>query len=69
MEGTKENWFEVRYNTKLDRLVIKKERKISKFIRLIKKHRFFTTVSIAFIMFSTLNVILITSFMRILQNL
>ena len=23
MEGTKENWYEVRYNTKLDKLVLK----------------------------------------------
>ena len=55
MEYAKEKFFEVMYNTKLDKLVIKKE--------------FITTVSTAFAMFSTLNVIMIYSFMKILQNI
>ncbi len=47
MEYTREKFFEVMYNTKLDKLVIKKERWISKIRRVIKTHKFITTVSIA----------------------
>lgn len=69
MEYANEKFFEVRYNTKLDRLVIKKERWISKLRRIIKTHKFITTVSIAFVMFSIINVAMICSFMKILQNI
>jgi hypothetical protein len=69
VEYAKEKFFEVMYNTKLDRLVIKKERWISKIKRIIKTHKFITTVSIAFVMFSIANVAMIYSFMRILQNM
>ena len=69
MEYAKEKFFEVKYNTKLDRLVIKKERWISKLRRIIKTHKFITTVSIAFVMISIVNVAMICSFMKILQNI
>lgn len=69
MQCAKERFFEVMYNTKLDKLVIKKERWISKFRRIIKTHKFITTVSAAFIIFSTSNIIMIYSFMKILQNI
>lgn len=69
MECAKDTFFEVRYNTKLDRLVIKKERWISKLFRTIKRHKLITTVTMAFIVFSIVNIIMIYSFMRILQNL
>ena len=36
MEYAKEKFFEVMYNTKLDKLVIKKERWISKIRRMLK---------------------------------
>ena len=68
MEYTREKFFEVMYNTKLDKLVIKKERWISKIRRVIKTHKFITT-SIAFFMFSIVNIIMIYSFMKILQNI
>ena len=68
MEYAKEKFFEVMYNTKLDKLVIKKERWISKIKRFIRTHKFITTVSIAFVMFSTVNIVMIYSFMKILQN-
>lgn len=69
MEYAKEKFFEVMYNTKLDKLVIKKERWVSKIKRFIRTHKFITTVSIAFVMFSTVNVVMIYSFMKILQNI
>ena len=57
------------YNTRLDKLVIKKERVISKIKRFIKMHKFITTVSIAFAVFSIANIIMINSFIKILQNI
>ena len=69
MEYAKEKFYEVMYNTKLDRLVIKKERWISKVKRFIRTHKFITTVTIAFAIFSTANVIMIYNFMKVLQNI
>lgn len=69
MEIAKEKFFEVRYDTKLDKLVIKKERVFSKISRFMKTHKLITTASIAFVMFSCLNIAMIYSFMRILQNI
>ena len=69
MDIAKEKFFEVRYNTKLDRLVIKKERLRSKIWKAMKKHKFITTVGATFMMFSVLNIAMIYSFMKILQNI
>jgi hypothetical protein len=69
MEYAKEKFYEVMYNTKLDRLVIRKERLISKVKRFVRTHKFITTVSIAFAIFSTANVIMIYHFMKVLQNI
>lgn len=69
MEYAKEKFYEVMYNTRLDRLVIRKERVISKIKRFVRTHKLITTVSIAFAMFSTANIIMINSFMKILQNI
>ena len=68
MEYAKEKFYEVMYNTKLDKLVIRKERLISKIKRFIRIHKFITTVSLTFAVFSTVNVIMIYNFMKILQN-
>ena len=69
MEYAKDKFFEVRYNTKLDKLVLKKERGISKIKRFIKMHKLISTISISFIVFSSINIIMIYSFFKILQNL
>ena len=69
MEYAKEKFYEVMYNTRLDRLVIRKERLISKVKRFIRTHKFITTTSIAFAIFSTANVIMIYNFMKVLQNI
>lgn len=69
MEYAKEKFYEVMYNTKLDSLVIRKERLISKVKRFVRTHKFITTVSIAFAIFSTANVIMIYHFMKVLQNI
>lgn len=69
MEYAKEELFEVRYDTKLKKLVIKKPRWRGKIMRAMKAHKLITTASIAFMMFSILNVVMIYSFMKILQNI
>ena len=69
MENIKEKWYEVMYNTRLDKLVLKKPRVRGKIIRKIKKHKFITTILLAFLTFSILNITMIASFLRILQNI
>lgn len=69
MGNAKENLFEVRYDTKLDRLVIKKAKWSSKVRRWIKTHKLMTTAISTFMMFSILNIVMIYSFMKILQNI
>lgn len=69
MEYAKEKFYEVMYNTRLDKLFIRKERWISKIKRFIRTHKFITTTSIAFTVFSIANIIMINSFFNILQNI
>ena len=69
MAYAKEELLEVRYDTKLKKLVLKKPKWTSRLKLLIKKHRFIASISGAFIMFSILNIAMIYSFMRILQNI
>ena len=69
MENVKEKWFEVMYNTRLDKLVLRKPSLRGRLLRKIRKHKFITTVFLAFITFSVLNITMIASFMKILQNI
>ena len=69
MEGTKENWYEVRYNTKLDKLVLKKPKFTSKMRIFITKHKLITTAGISFIAFSILIITMIYSFMKVLEQI
>ncbi len=68
MENVKEKWYEVVYNTRLDKLELKKPKLRGRLIRKIKKHKFIATVVFTAILFSTLNVTMIFSFLKILQN-
>ena len=73
MEIAKEKWFEVKYDTKLDKMVIKKQKFNNKMllkhiINKIRKHSFLLTIGTALIIFSILNVVMIYSFFVILQN-
>ncbi len=73
MEIAKEKWFEVKYETKLDKMVIKKPKFNNKMllkyiINKIRKHSFLLTIGTAFIIFATLNILMIYSFFVILQN-
>lgn len=68
MEYAKDEIFQVRYNTKLDRLEFKKDGWTSIVRRQIKKHKFMTTVISICTIFSTLNFVLIYYFMKVLQG-
>ena len=69
MEYADDEIFRIKYNTKLNRLQIKEERWTSKLYRIIKAHKLITTVIITFFVFSTINFIMINSFIKLLQNL
>lgn len=68
MEYAKDEVFQIRYNTNLNRLQIGHERWTSRLLKSMKKHKLITTTAIAFFMFSTVNVIMIYNFMKILQS-
>ncbi len=69
MEYAKDEFFKIRYNTKLNRLQIKKEAWTSRIYEKIKTHKLITTVVLAFLIFSTINIIMIYNFMKILQGI
>ena len=65
MEYAKEGLFNVNYNTKINKIKIEKEGWTSLFLKKAKKHKFLTTVVIAFLAFSIINIAMIWNFMRI----
>lgn len=69
MEYAKDEIFQIRYNTKLNRLEMGKESWTSQIAKKVRNHKLLTTAIIAFFMFATLNMIMIYSFMKILQNI
>ena len=64
-----ENIFNVKYNSKLDRLEIPSENGKFKLLKFFKNHKFFSTVLISFFIFSGINFYLIFSFMKMLENI
>lgn len=68
MEITREDFKKMGYNTTIKKVIIK-ESWTSKILRKIQENKFISTVVLAFIMFSILNVAMICSFMKILQNI
>lgn len=64
-----ENVFNVKYNTKLDRLEMPKERRTTKIFRFVQKHKFISIVSVSFFALSSINFYLIYNFMKILENI
>ena len=69
MEYANDEIFKIRYNTRLDRLEIAKERWTSKIAKKILRHKLLTMSVLAFFIFSTINTIMIINFLNILQNL
>lgn len=66
MEITNDNFFNIKYNTKLDRLELRKK---NKYMEKIKKHKVVSLMVTILIMFSCLNFFLIYSFMKVLGNI
>lgn len=69
MEYAKDDVFQIRCNTKLNRLDIKEESWTNRLYKKMKKHKLITMTIIAFVMFATINIIMICNFMKILQNI
>lgn len=69
MEYAKDEIFQIRYNTNLNRLQIGHEKWTSRLLKTMKRHKLITTTIIAFMMFSTVNLIMIYNFMKILQSI
>ena len=69
MEYAKDEIFQVRYNTKLDRLEIGHERLVKRIIKTMIRHKLITVIAITFLIFSTLNVVMICNFLKLLENL
>ena len=66
MEITNDDCFNIRYNTKVDRLEIRKK---NKFMEKIKTHKIITLSITLLIMFSCLNFFLIYNFIKILGSI
>lgn len=67
MEYTKDDIFNIRYNTELNRLEMRKKNK--SVLETVKKHKLISFVITTLIVFSCLNFFLIYNFMKILQNI
>ena len=66
MEITNENFFNVRYNTKLDRLELRKKNRV---LEAIHKHKVVSILFTILIMFSCLNFFLIYNFVKLLETI
>lgn len=64
-----ENWYEVMYNTRLDKLVLRKSRLRGKIIRKVRKHKLISLIIFITMLFSILNIAMIINFFGILQNI
>ena len=64
-----ENVFNVKYNTKLDRLEMPKEKRTHKVLNFFGNHKFMSAIFTSFIVLSGINFYLIYSFIKILENI
>lgn len=64
-----ENVFNIKYDTKLDKLEMAKGDKIQRIFKCIKRNKFISFICTSFILFSCVNFYLIFSFMKILENI
>lgn len=69
MEYAKDEIFQVKYNEELNRLEFEKDPWTSKIWKKVKKHKFMTAVFFTFVLFSSINFILIYHFMEVLQRI
>lgn len=64
-----ENVFNIKYNTKLDRLELTKEKRKSKIWKFVLNYKFISIVLVSFFVLSSINFYLIYTFMKILENI
>ena len=64
-----ENWYEVMYNTKLDKLVLRKPKLRGKIIRKIRRHKLISLIIFVTMIFSIINITMIINFFEILQKI
>ena len=69
MEYAKEEFFKINYDTKLKKLEIGQEGIIKKITRKVKEHKFLSMSILTLIIFSTVNLVMIYSFIELFQNL
>ncbi len=69
MEYAKDEVFQIRYNTKLNKIGEIQENWTSKMWEKIKAHKLFTTTIAVLSVFTMINIVMIWSFMKILQNI
>ena len=67
MEYAKDEIFNIRYNSNLDKLELRPKKWTSRLEKAIKKHKLITGTIIAFSMLSIFNFVLIYNFMNILR--
>lgn len=66
MEYTKDLILNICYDERSNTLYLKKVKWTSKFLKKIEKHKMATTISAIFIMFTIMDIVLISNFMHIL---
>ena len=69
MEFAKENVFKVQYFGEVDRQSSPKETKFEKVKGLVKRHKVITTILVSLAIFCSINIYMVYSFMKILQNI
>ena len=68
MEYLKDEIFNIKYNSNLNRLEMSKEKWTSKLLKKIKGHKFVTLSLIILFTFSVIDIALVYQFFRVLQN-
>ena len=69
MEFAKDNIFKVQYFGDVDKQPKSKETKFEKVKGLVKRHKVITTILISLAIFCSINIYMVYSFMKILQNI
>lgn len=64
-----EDVFNIKYNSKLDKLELPKERKRKQIFKFIQNNKIFSIVFVSFFALSGINFYLIYSFIKILENI
>ena len=65
MEITNDNYFNIKYNTTLDRLEVRKKNRL---LEKIKNHKIISAMVMLLMVFSCLNFFLIFSFVKVIGN-